>query len=138
MKTTGIDITAEIAAEEAAGRKAFAEGLSTAFLPWKATWQGASTGEGEMRDAWLRGWKAEETDAQPHAVELAISYQGRFAGWQDFGPFDNRAEAWAFIQEKGMTADQEGDRFQLYPAGQDDFEESGSLVWGQSVGHALG
>jgi len=66
MTPTRIDISDMVPSIEAAGRRARREGLSTAWVPYKGTWQGGSTGEGEMRDAWLRGWKAE--DAAPVAA----------------------------------------------------------------------
>lgn len=93
-----IDITGLVADAEAAGRKAFSDGLSTAWVPWKATWQGASTGESEMRDGWLRGW-----------IDQA------------------QAEADAAQAESQMDLDDDIDD-----------SETGSLIWGQSVGHAYG
>jgi len=70
MTPTRIDISDMVPSIEAAGARGFREGLSTAWVPYKATWQGASTGEGEMRDAWLRGWKR-EAQAQADAGQAA-------------------------------------------------------------------
>lgn len=54
------DVADMLPAIEADGRDAFERGLTTAWIPYKATWQGGSTGEGQFREAWLRGWKAAE------------------------------------------------------------------------------
>ncbi|API59550.1 hypothetical protein BSL82_09675 [Tardibacter chloracetimidivorans] len=53
----------------------------------------------------------------PYTVELAIHYNGRFAGWQEFGPFADKREAWAFIQSHGFTEAQKDDEWMAYPAG---------------------
>lgn len=82
------DVADMLPAIEASGRRAFEQGLTTAWIPYKATWQGGSTGEGQFREAWLRGWKAAEADSN---VEDDI-----------------------------------------------DDSETGSLIWGQSVGTAFG
>lgn len=56
------DVADMLPAIESDGADAFARGLTTAWIPYKATWQGGSTGEGQFREAWLRGWKAAEAD----------------------------------------------------------------------------
>lgn len=76
---------------EADGRRDFQAGLDTAWIPYKASWQGASSGESQMREAWLRGWKRAATEA--FEAKVAAS-----------------------------------------PVDPD--EETGSLIWGQSVGSA--
>lgn len=87
------DVADMLPAIEADGRSAFERGLTTAWIPYKATWQGGSTGEGQFREAWLRGWKGAE------------------------------AEAVAAIEADAEEIDD---------------SETGSLIWGQSVGHAYG
>lgn len=52
----------------------------------------------------------------PHIVELAINRNGQFAGWQEFGPFPTKRDAWNFIQSKGYTAADKNDAWMAYPA----------------------
>ena len=52
--------------------------------------------------------------ATTYTVELAQFFNGRFAGWQSFEGFTSRAAAWAFIQSKGYTAADKGDKWMAY------------------------
>jgi len=48
-----------------------------------------------------------------YLVELAMHYKGRFAGWQEFGPFESKRAAWEFIQSKGYTASDKGEEWMV-------------------------
>jgi hypothetical protein len=47
-------------------------------------------------------------------VELAQFFNGKFAGWQTFEGFATKRDAWNFIQSKGYTANDKGDKWIAY------------------------
>lgn len=49
-------------------------------------------------------------------VELAIHYNGKFAGWQKFDGFPSKRAAWEFIKSKGYTAADKNDEWMAYAA----------------------
>ena len=55
--------------------------------------------------------------SRPFTVELAQFRNREFAGWQEFGPFASKREAWDFIKAQGFSDAGKGLDWLAYPAG---------------------
>ena len=55
-----------------------------------------------------------------YKVELAINHNGRFTGWQSFGPIPSKREAWEFIRSHGFTAADKGDKWMVSEGSEDE------------------
>lgn len=56
----------------------------------------------------------------PYTVELAMHYNGRFSGWQSFGPIATKREAWDFIKSQGYTEADKGDEWMVTETAEED------------------